>query len=495
MNTSRLNALGPDGFTWAQGRNPITDKHGNLIAFVQTSSRLAPVVRNASSGTWADPTMTGFQGPAGEVGTRVALAYVANDDVLHGIFMLSGSQTDAMIYYRRFLLVYSGTDLVEVVKDAAINLTLDKQRSTDTSNGRVSDGFDDIATGAVHPCALWYDDGSAHGVLVAAWGVNWDTGSAVGAIVVGTVLTIAMDATDGVATSWRALTGGSTIPTPSPTTHLPLVPHNQVNTATADPGFYGPYNVYPSLGINQGDGTLVVLWSDVTGSGHVGGLYARKAPRSLGVWALPGGAGNQKTLPKLVITGTDGGYDLKHEPITSPRYDPTNGRMWYGFTAWVDDTQGDCWCFGYLTNVGASGALTSGSGNGVVAYAAGAANCEDEQFVVGDVRWDTAARGLLVTFTNLLNHDVLVSLYSAAGALIDGPVTCYTAHPYDIPVITKPDNYVLVGRTFDDGARDSPPSFSGGPYEGVEITFAVASALSAGGHRLHRNPGVHLTGP
>src|SRR5262245_973362 len=44
QRTVRTRALGPDGYSWAQARNPLVDGHGKIIAFVQSAQSIQPVV-------------------------------------------------------------------------------------------------------------------------------------------------------------------------------------------------------------------------------------------------------------------------------------------------------------------------------------------------------------------------------------------------------------------------------------------------------------------
>jgi hypothetical protein len=231
------------------------------------------------------------------------------------------------------------------------------------------------------------------------------------------------------------------------------------------------------MAIHPTDLDLVFLWSDTSGSSYTGGLHARKAGRNAPFWSIAGGAGAEKTGPLLVLSGTDGGYSLKHEPITDLQYDATNDHFWYGYTAWIGDAsnQGDGWLVGYLTNVGASGALAfNTSPSPIQVYAAGTTNSHSDQFVTGDVHWDTATQSLFVTYTNLLNHDVLGVLLDASGSVLAGPATLYSSTPFDIPVIeVVSGDYKVIGRDFNCGAGSSSPTFSGGPYTGIEISVPI----------------------
>jgi hypothetical protein len=98
-------------------------------------------------------------------------------------------------------------------------------------------------------------------------------------------------------------------------------------------------------------------------------------------------------------------------------------------------------------------------------------------FVTGDAWWDDATGCLLVAYTDLPHHWVYVVALGADEAAVDGPLAIYAPQPFDIPVFLRTTwpggRRMIVGRGFNPEAANTPPSYTGGPYDGWALTFVV----------------------
>lgn len=456
VNSDNLGNLGPDGFNWPQGKNPVVDQYGKIIAFVQRyATYLTPVVSNDGGLTWHDPNLTGFQTGLAETGVRVALAYDKYADRVHGIFIWSDA-ADAGTYHRVFNIVRDvSNNITGFIKDTNYNTIIDKQ------------AVGEPGCSMVHPTALFLDTdptGRPHGQLVAGWGVNEDRGTGVSASVRASTLVFTNTATDYALSGWKDLAGGTSIVATSG--QKPKVPATEI--AYNDPGFYGAYNAHPSMQI-MSDGNLAFIWSYVAD-----GVYHREATWNPTTkwWS---GLTSVSTGPKHK---PGGGYDLLHEINSDLHQDTVNNRIWFGMGQHVDSTKGDAWCVHYIDR----GTHTMAAGEPTPVYWAGIAHNGSFAFITGDTYWDDGF-GLLVTATTLPDHDVLVYLLNKDRGVESGPMNITGAvtniladHPYDIPVIVPrrrleslPRAVIqIVGRFFNDEVRNHDPNiqadFSGGPY-------------------------------
>lgn len=469
MGTAITTALGPDGFTWAQGKNPTVDQYGKIIAFCQSGGALAPLVSNDGGLTWIDPTRTNFQTGAGEVGVRCSLAYDSIHDKIHALFIWSNA-ADVAAYYRQFDIVRDGSNnITGITKNTAINCLLDRQRTI-----AAGDATNDPGVASQHPVMLWLNTdpvGRPHGMLIASWGINVDLGSAVGAANRISTIVLANSSADGNVANWRDLAGGSTIAATSP--QKPFVAATEMHYR--DPGDYRAWNAYPSV-VRLPNGNIASICA-FTGDG----VYYREAQWNAGTGRWP-------TLsavdvgPKFKRAGTTpAGYSLPHECVTDGHIDTINNRLWYGMIQWINDIDGDAWTFHYVD-------LATGEFNAadpVDVYSAGASHNGSTIFIVGDVHWVEPAAALLVTSTSLPSHLVSAWLFDSSGTQISGPLDFTgVTEPFDIPVIV-PDpvvegvddyTYLIVGRGFNAAAANEPPTYSGGPYNGYALFVDVQRA-------------------
>jgi hypothetical protein len=279
-------------------------------------------------------------------------------------------------------------------------------------------------------------------------------------------------AADGVPANWRDLTGGAVIAATS--AQKPECPVTEVDYV--NPGVYAPWNCYPSM-TRYANGNLAFLWGFT-----LEGVYYREAVWSAGTGFWPT-LSTRKVGPKYVAAGaTRAGYGLLHELDTDLHVDTVNKRAWFGMGRWVGDVAGDGWTVHYVDLADPSANNHDfAAGDPTTVYSAGAAQNGGSIFITGDVYWDDAAHALLVTATNLPNHDVLAYLYDAGRVLSDGPRSVYAGSPFDIPVIftssklgTSPTKILIVGRDFNVEARQNPPVYSGGPYQGYGLTVSYS---------------------
>jgi hypothetical protein len=461
FQTGRLAAVGRDGYTWTQADNPLVDQFGQVLVYAQKQGGNIYAATSPDRGaTWTDPTLTGWQNagpPPTEVGTRCALAYNPVLDRVYELFKLDGAPTDALVYCRACDVVRGvGNAVAGLTKVASMNAVLDVQHAGEPG------------AAAQHPALLWRQDdvvAEPYGKLVATWGINEDTGTAVSASVRGAMRVLTNTAADGDPANWTGLRGETVVAASSGQT--PNCPATEIYYRA--PGHHNPYNAYPTvLALPSGD--LVLAWT-TTGERLRYRRLAYDAVHRDWRGALSAVADG----PLLVRAGASQsalGYDLRHELVAGLTRDPATGRLFVGFAEWAGDTAGDAW------SVAALDGDAWVSQTPTLVYAAGAGLCDPTNFVTGDAWW----RGgmLLVPYTTLLGHDVELVALDASGAVLAGPVLLgdhAVVGPFDIPGILRHDwgdgEVDVLGRNFNAGAAADPPVFSGGPYAGVTLGATV----------------------
>jgi hypothetical protein len=287
----------------------------------------------------------------------------------------------------------------------------------------------------------------------------------------GAMLVLNNSSADNDVASWRGLRGESTVAATS--AQKPEVPCTEI--FYRNPGHHQPYQAHPAAirlppdaPTHPNDLCVVVA---VAGEG----LNYRRLTWSAASGDWRGEMSVLATGPTLARAGTsDHGYNGKQELLPEPSYDAAHDRLWIGLSEWVSDAEGDGWSITYLDNR----ADAFRAGPPTVAYAAGASRCSADTFVTGDAWWDADAGCLLVAYSSLPDHLISVVPLGADEARLDWPLTIFTTQPFDIPVFLRAawpgGRRLIIGRGFNPEAANTPPSYTGGPYDGWTLTFVVA---------------------
>jgi hypothetical protein len=376
-----------DCLTWSQAPPWIVDKYGKFI--LNTQNRTGPtthfIFSNDNGSTWTQSAEGyGFL-------TRASMAYDSTDDVLHLIW----SATDANdgIIYRRYSITRDGSNNISSIQrmDLGVNLQLD------TSASR---SFD-------HPIAIWKDDGSAHGSLVAIWAKSGSNLAEVRA----SMRQLSMTDADGVAGNWAALDGtGDTFATDPPAVDADKI---YGSTTTGSSGV--------AAKIRGGDGAhkddLYLFPSiDISGGGTSAVLAYRMAWSS-GSSNWSGGTTSLGTVGQINQSG--GGYSLKYQLISKPVIDTTNDRLYISWARWKDGGDGDTVSFAYLDSADTISSVTDVySALGTHSYAPAM-----------DISYDNTGQQLYVAYitstTNGANGSILYKTFD--GSSLSSSTTFYTS--------------------------------------------------------------------
>ncbi len=304
-----------DALTWDQGNLLTIDAHGKYISLVQT--RTGPTTNftwsNDNGATWVQGTESySFL-------TRGSIAYDPLNDKLHVIWAAT-SASDGIIY-RRYGITRDGSNNITAIsrEDAAgINLQLDTSGSCSLE----------------YPSAIWHDDGTANGALIAIWSKDSCAGLAQ---VRGSMRKLSLSAADGQAANWAALDGVAD----TFATEAPFVPADMIHGDTQG-------SVNNSIKIRGGTGArkddLYVFVQESVSSGTDEVLAYRAIWNSLnddfsGGWQSPVIVGVANTLS---------GYNLKHQLLSKVVLDETNDRLYISFARWITGGDGDTVSFAYL---------------------------------------------------------------------------------------------------------------------------------------------------
>ncbi len=303
-----------DAINFSQGRVWTIDQYGKFIWLTQT--------RNGPSSHWTWSNTEGSTWTQGNESysflTRGSVAYDSKNDVLHVIWAAMDSSASGGIIYRRYGINRDvNNDITNIVRidSGTVNLQLD---------------YTDSSRLVEQPVALWVDDGSSDGMLIAIWLKN---GSNL-AEIRGSMRRLSMDASDGVAGNWEALDGLADVFAIDP----PQVPADKIHAGTAG-------TVAASASVRGGTGSkkndLYVFVANTQNSEIVSyrGIWNSGSTNWSGGYtaALPIGSMN--------VTA---GYSLKEQLLTKPVLDPATDRLYVGWARWKNITDGDTVSVAYL---------------------------------------------------------------------------------------------------------------------------------------------------
>ncbi len=229
--------------------------------------------------------------------TRGSVAYDSIDDELHVIWEAQAS-SDGMIY-RRYTITRDGRiNITAITYDSSVNLQLDYS-SSNTLGQTV---------------AIWNNDGSAHGLLIAVW-AKYGTGFAE---VRGSMRQLSMTSADGTAGNWTAISSAGVF-----STDPPQVTADKIFTATSG-------DVEEAAGIRGGSGIhakdIYVFAGENNSTNNRVDVY--RATWNSGSLNWSGGWTSVGVLGQINTTG--GGYILKNQLLTRPVLDTANDRLYLG---------------------------------------------------------------------------------------------------------------------------------------------------------------------
>ncbi len=323
-----------DAINFSQGRVWTIDQYGKYIWLTQQ--------RTGPTSHWAWSNDLGANWSQGNESyaalTRGSVAYDSINDVLHVIW--AATDTNDGIIYRRYSITRDGSNnitAIQRVDSGTVNLQLDVSASRSLEQ----------------PVALWVNDGSTDGSLVAIW------------IKQGTSLTetrgsmrkLTMTAADGVAGNWQALDNSAdTFSTDSP--------------AVAADKIYGitsSSRVTASAIIRGGSGSRkddLYIFTAVSNSDAV------LAYRAIWDSANKDWRGGFQSPVTVGSMDDSTGYSLKEQLITKPVLDSTHDRLYIGWARWKDVSAGDTVSIAYLNSSDtASSTVDIYSANGTHSYA------------------------------------------------------------------------------------------------------------------------------
>ncbi len=374
-----------DAINFSQGRVWTVDRHDKYIWLTQARSL-------EHHWAWSNDFGAGWtQGSeAYPYLTRASVAYDPKNDKLHAIWAPINAPDG--IIYRRYGITRDGSNNITAItqEDAAnINLKLDLSETKTLAQ----------------PVALWVDDGSSNGILVAIWEKYGEALTEVRA----SMRRLSLTADDGIAANWVALDGTADVFE----TEAPAVAADAVYGSTIA-GVAVPAATVRGGSSSYKDDLYVFVAQTVAADTRIvayRGAWNGAEKDWSGGWQEPIIVGQ--------INSYAGGYSLKYELITKPVLDPVNDRLWIGWARWKDDNAGDTVSVAYLDgNDTASEPIDVYSANGAHSYAP-----------TLDIAFDTTFEQLYVAYvlstTNGDNGSIEYKTYD--GSALSGATRFYTS--------------------------------------------------------------------
>lgn len=408
QNTTVTNDLAADGYSWAQAKPIVVDKHGNIITIAQRQNEASKrhfFVWSANGAVWTDnPSNTGHDSQPGEAFfERGAAAYDPDQDTLH-VLWITTNPGDGGVIYRAYDIAYSGTTITAINRRVGVSVVLD---GTDADQNQ-------------HPVMLFLGDAAfgAHGGLLACWAIRKSGENEVRAAMCSLG---SSGTTGGTASNWTHIGVEST-------DTLGVVPATASYTALVVNATDGI--CYPSLG-RKAAGThaldLYLLYNDGSNTPSINGNWRwRRMAWASGSNNWAGGLTTDTLITAAERAGDDTGYSLKNQLGTAWAEDTDNDRMVAGLPTWKDDTTGDTWSF--------VGVDDDDSLDLIDVYSAGGAHSFAP---VGDVCYDATSQRIVVSWLTSGTEHARVQLYSGLTAVGDA-LTAYSAvspSGVDIPLL------------------------------------------------------------
>ncbi len=295
-----------DAINFSQGRVWTIDQYGKYIWLTQTR------VSTTTHWAWSNDNGANWSQSSESYTflTRGSVAYDSINDVLHVIW--AATDTNDGIIYRRYGITRDGSNNITAI--ARINTGVNLQ--LDTSSSRNLD----------QPVALWVNDGTTDGTLVAIWPKHGSSINEVRA----SRRRLSMTDADGVAGNWLSLDGTADTISTDP----PAVAADQIYFDTS-----GAVAVSASVRGGTGsrkDNLYVFVAEEDDNSGDQ--LLAYRATWNSGSTNWSGGWAQVGVMGAM---DTSSGYTLKYQLVTKPVLDTTNDKLYVGWARWKDGTNGD----------------------------------------------------------------------------------------------------------------------------------------------------------
>lgn len=459
QNTTVTNALGPDGFTWAQGNPIVVDKYQNLIAIQRRNSDASLVFefKNRSGSSWNDNLVVSNV-------TRASGAYDSANDLLHVLYQDSSNTN---IIYRRYTITRNVNNITNFTQDSNVNLVLDTQ----------SIGTEFMA----FPVCMWLNDSvfGANGAVLMLWGVEQTGAGKNGQEIRSSMRILSNSIADNAVGNWQApVTSSSSTLSGSPNVAYSAI---MTSTGTSEAVVSANRKVSGSF-----IGDVFVAYSKFTTS-YSYNIKRMKWNSSGSNWS--NGLTSEVLLSNQVRSGNDGGYNGKQELITSPREDSVNNQMIVGLGTWKDNNIGDTWSYvPYLSN--------DTAGSIIDVYSASPTLEEFDIFITGDIAIDNGY--IVSSYTNLPNKWAYVKVFDASsGSQVQSASLVFSASPTDIPTLYQNgsnarfnngngDKLLIAFRNFNTSASSKPPTYTP-PYQGYVGTMDWVSASATPSNSLTIN--------
>lgn len=324
-----------DAINFSQGRVWTIDKYGKYIW--STQGRSGPTSHwawsNDDGATWSQSS-EGYS-----FLTRASVAYDSINDVLHVIW--SATDSNDGIIYRRYSITRDGSNNITSIQrmNMGVNLQLD------TSSSRILE----------EPVAIWVNDGTTNGSLVAVWSKH---GSSLNEVR-GSMRHLSMTDDDGVAGNWIALDGsGDTFGTDAPAVSADKIYGDNSGSSAASAKVRG------GSGSHKDDLYVFVAEQDDNSGDQLLGFR--------GTWNSGNHdwSGGWTSLGAIGAMDTTSGYNLKYQLVTKPVIDTINDRLYVGWARWKTGGEGDTVSIAYLDSAdSASSTVDVYSANGTHGYA------------------------------------------------------------------------------------------------------------------------------
>lgn len=313
-----------DSINFSQGRVWTIDQYGKYIWLTEG--------RSPQNHHWAWSNDSGANWTQGSESysflNRGSVAYDSINDVLHVIWT-GEDDTDGVIY-RRYSITRDGSNNITAIArmdSGTVNLQLDTSASRNLEQ----------------PIAIWLNDGSTDGTLIAIWSKNGTSLTEVRA----SMRRLSMTGSDGTAGNWVALDGtGDTFSTDSPAVEADKI-YGSTTTGSAIAGA----KIRGGSGSRKDDMYIFVAENVGANSRILAyrGIWSSSNTNWSGGWQSPVVVGQ--------MNNDTGGYSLKYQLITKPVVDTTNDRLYIGWARFKTGGDGDTVSFAYLDSTDAASSV------------------------------------------------------------------------------------------------------------------------------------------
>jgi hypothetical protein len=413
QDTPATNALSPDGYTWAQGRPIVVDRHDAIIAVAQKVGIVGGMPVYAHVFIFSNDAGTTWREASLEVGglSRGSLAYDDQNDIVHALW-IGQNEIDAVVY-RRYTIERDPDGAVQDI------------HAEPTGDCRLDGRTGEAVLHYAHPIISWLaaeELGNRHGAVLCVWSAHSGAPGQGGNEVRASLRLLDNTSADADANSWVA-PGAPSSPTLG---GVPAVPYTAlaINSAATP--------IYPALGRKRAGrhaGDLYLFYADGGGgqSGAHRWCWRRFAWRASDQRWAPGT--EETAISPISRAGRDQGYESKGQLGTKVVEDPRSGRMFFGFTTWKDDAAGDTWCFTYATDDDSLGPL-------VDVYSCGGRFQPELYALTGDLAFDDEHNRLVVAYVQSGEgrNRGLLRVYDGA-APTEPETSFFSAADVDIPLL------------------------------------------------------------